>query len=124
MDRRHGALSISKYLGTEPLHEVARYSARGGSAADNVAFTGAPRKHPYDNDKLILICDPFSTQTMFYEFRLQDVAHVEELPSLVTEGGEGLPMVRLWVKKGALGLRYEPFIVADTIRDLTLRGGR
>ncbi len=117
-------MSIRKYLGTEPLHEVARYSARGGRAADNVGFTGAPRKHPYDADKLILICDPFSAQTMFYEFRLQDVAHVDELPSLVTEGGETLPMVRLWVRKGSLGLRYEPFVVADTIQDFTLHGGR
>ena len=117
-------MSIRKYLGTEPLHEVARYSARGGRAADNVGFTGAPRKHPYDAEKLILIADPFSAQTMFYEFRLQDVAHVDELPSLVTEGGETLPMVRLWVRKGSLGLRYEPFVVADTIQDFTLHGGR
>jgi hypothetical protein len=107
-------VSIRKYLGTEPLHEVTRYSARGGRAADNVAFTGAPRKHPYDPEKLVLI----------YEIRLQDVAHVDERPSLVTEGGESLPMVRLWVRKGALGLRYEPFVVADAIQDFTLHGGR
>jgi hypothetical protein len=42
--------------------------------------------------------------------------HVEELPSLVTEGGETLAMVRLRIKKGALGLRYEPFMVADTMQ--------
>lgn len=117
-------MSIRRYLDTEPLHEVARYSARSGFAADSVAFTGAPRKHPYDSEKLILISDPFSAQTMFYEFRLQDVAHVDELPSLVTEAGESLAMVRLWVKKGALGLRYEPIIVADTTRDFTLHSGR
>ncbi len=117
-------MSIGRYLGTDPLHEVARYSARGARTEDNVAFTGAPRKHPYDVEKLILICDPFSAQTMFYEFRLVDVAHVDELPSLVTEGGETLPMVRLWVRKGAVGLRYEPFVVADTIQDFTLHSGR
>lgn len=117
-------MSIGRYLGTQPLREVARYSARSGLAADNVAFSGAPRKHPYDAEKLILICDPFSAQTTFYEFRLKDVVHVDELPSLVTEGGESLAIVRLWVKKGALGLRYEPIIVADTIQDLTLHGGR
>jgi hypothetical protein len=102
-------VSIARYLGTEPLHELARYSARGRFAAE---------------EKLILISDPFSAQTAFYEFRLEDVRHVEELPSLVTESGESLTMVRLWVKKGALGLRYEPFLVADTISSVTLHGGR
>ena len=117
-------MSIRRYLGTEPLNEVARYSAASSFAADNVAFTGAPRKHPYDAEKLILVSDPFSAQTVFYEFRLDDVVHVQELPSLVTEGGESLAMVRLWVKKGALGLRYEPFIVADAMRDIDVHGGR
>jgi hypothetical protein len=107
---------MRRYLGTEPLHEVTRYSARGGTSADSVAFTGAPRKHPYDAERLILVSDPFSAQTIFYEFRLEDVVHVEELPSLVTEGGETLAMVRLRIKKGALGLRYEPFMVADTMQ--------
>jgi hypothetical protein len=116
-------MNIHRYLGTEPLHEVSRYSARTGPGADNVAFTGAPRKHPYDEERLILIADPFSSQTVFYEFRLQDVVQADELPNLVTESGESLPMVRLWVKKGALGLRYEPFVVADTVRDLNT-GGR
>ncbi len=108
---------MRRYLGTEPLHEVARYSAHGGSVAESVAFTGAPRKHPYDAERLILIADPFSAQTIFYEFRLEDVVHVDELPSLVTESGETVAMVRLRVKKAAFGLRYEPLIVADTMQD-------
>jgi hypothetical protein len=115
-------MSIRRFLGTEPLHEVSRYSARTGLGVENVAFTGAPRKHPYDEERLILVSDPFSSQTVFYEFRLQDVVQADELPSLVTEGGESVPIVRLWVKKGALGLRYEPFVVADTVRDLNAGG--
>ena len=115
---------MRRYLGTEPLHEVMRYAGPGASIADTVAFTGAPRKHPYDAERLILISDPFSAQTIFYEFRLEDVVHVDELPSLVTEGGESVSMVRLRVKKGALGLRYEPFIVADTVQDVRAFAGR
>ncbi len=117
-------MSIRRYLGTEPLHEVARYSGPGGSVADSVAFTGAPRKHPYDAERMILVSDPFSAQTIFYDFRLADIVHVDELPSLVTESGETLAIVRVRVRKGALGLRYEPFIVADTMQDARAHGGR
>lgn len=114
---------MRRYLGTEPLHEVTRYAA-GGSTADSVAFTGAPRKHPYEAQRLILVSDPFSAQTIFYEFRLEDIVQVDELPSLVTESGESLAIVRVRVKKGALGMRYEPFIVADTVQDARTHGGR
>lgn len=106
-------MSIAKYLRTGKL-EVARYSPRKNLGKDHVAFSGVPRKHPYDEDKLLLVADPFSVHAVFYEFNLTDIAHVEELPAVVTEGGESARTARVWVKKGSFGLRYEPFRVEDT----------
>jgi hypothetical protein len=106
-------VSIEKYLVTGSL-ELARYSPRRNLAKTHVAFSGVPRKHPYDSDKLLLIADPFSTHAVFYEFNLSDVGHIEELPSVVTEAGESARTARVWVKKGGFGLRYEPFRVEDT----------
>ena len=37
----------------------------------NVCFSGSPRKHPYDSDKVILIADPFSANNLYYEFNNQ-----------------------------------------------------
>jgi hypothetical protein len=108
-------MSIRKYLSTEPLNEIAKYATVADYSREHVAFSGAPKKHPYDSEKIILILDPFSSHTLFYEFRIADIAHVEELPQIVAETGESLKMVRIWVKKGSFGVRYEPFVVEDTV---------
>jgi hypothetical protein len=108
-------MSIRNYLSTGPLNEIVKYSTVADYAKGHVSFSGAPRKHPYDNEKIILILDPFSAHTLFYEFRIADIAHVDELPQIVSEGGESLKMVRIWVKKGSFGVRYEPFVVEDTV---------
>ena len=76
-------------------------------------FSGAPLKHPYDSQKVILVIDPYSTNTFYYEFLADDISYVEELPSLVNEDGKTITMVRLWVKKMSVGLRCTPFIVQD-----------
>jgi inorganic pyrophosphatase len=81
---------------------------------ENVSFSGSPRKHPYDPDKIILVADPYSENTIFYEFSKADVSHVEELPSVVDLEGNTYPMIRMWVKRNSLAIRSTPFITGDT----------
>ncbi|MEW6501043.1 MAG: inorganic pyrophosphatase Ppa [Thermodesulfobacteriota bacterium] len=81
----------------------------------HVAFSGSPYKHPYDETKVILVSDPFSSGTGYYEFRSRDIAFVEELPSVVNIEGQVLLFVRLWVKKGCRALCCTPFIVEDVL---------
>ena len=111
-------MRIDKFLQPGRFHEIEKYSSHPDFSKSCVAFSGAPRKHPYDIKKLILISDPFSTNTVFFEFNINDIVHVEELSSIVNEAGESLRIVKIWVKKGSLGLRYEPFVVEDTLRYL------
>lgn len=80
----------------------------------HVPFSGSPKKHPYDTDKVILVADPFSTHTVYYEFKKDDISYVEELPNLVNLEGETITMVRVWVKKMSMAIRCSPFIVEDT----------
>ena len=80
----------------------------------HVSFSGSPKKHPYDTDKIILVADPFSTHTLYYEFNKDDISYLEELPNLVNLDGETITMVRIWVKKMSVGIRCSPFIVEDT----------
>ena len=80
----------------------------------HVPFSGSPKKHPYDSDKVILVTDPFSTNTLYYEFNKDDISYLEELPNLVNLEGETITMVRVWVKKMSMGIRCSPFIVEDT----------
>jgi inorganic pyrophosphatase len=83
----------------------------------HVAFTGSPRKHPYDPDKIILIVDPFSTNTVFYEFHSDDISYLDEMPNLVSMQGKTVPMMRVWVKKKSIGILCTPFLVENTITD-------
>ena len=80
----------------------------------HIAFAGSPRKHPYDPDRVILITDPYSKITSYYEFKTIDVSYVEEMVNLVDMDGETVPMVRIWVKKKSIGARASLFIVDDT----------
>jgi hypothetical protein len=53
---------------------------------------------------------------MVMEFRLEDVIFIEELHSAVTESGEGVPLIKLWIRRGARGVVLEPFEVDEPIR--------
>jgi hypothetical protein len=50
------------------------------------------------------------------EFKFEDVLFVEDMHSAVTTSGEGVPLVKLWVRKGAHGMILEPFEVGDPLQ--------
>lgn len=102
---------MKKYLENLPIFEIERYEKHKHYRETCTPFTGTPRKHPYEEDKLILICNPYSPYTSFFEFKIDDIEGVEEEANLVTESGESVKNVRIWVRRGSTGLRYEPFEV-------------
>lgn len=111
-------MSPKDYLETEHLTGLVRYRGSGDHRKTSVSFTGTPRKHPWEAHKMILVTAPFSPHTIIYEFRYEDITHAEELPHIVNEGGESVRMARIWVKKGSLGMRLEPFQVDEWPRYL------
>ncbi|MCA1950900.1 hypothetical protein [Gracilinema caldarium] len=107
-------MSISTYLETAPLFEIAKYS--GKPPLDGIPFSGYPRQHPFEPEKLIFVVDPLGTSPTIMEFKLCDVLYVEDLPSAVTETGESIRIVKIWVRKGAYGVIHEPFEVQDSLQ--------
>jgi len=111
----------SIYLEMLPLSGITKHSK--GKPKDGVAFTGYPRVHPSDKSKLILLNDPLGMEQpvppsnpnersfQVLEFNLEDILFVEEQASAVTESGEGVPLVKLWIQRGAVGVKLEPFEV-------------
>ncbi|MBP7553147.1 MAG: inorganic pyrophosphatase Ppa [Spirochaetes bacterium] len=82
---------------------------------DNSAlFIGSPIKHPYEDDKFILICDPLTDHAMFIEFQKSDILFMEELSSLASDDGESVTIAKVFIKLGASAIRYEPFVVTKT----------
>jgi len=100
------------YLEMLPLSSITKYTK--GQPEDGVPFAGYPRAHPSDKTKLILVNDPLGNEPAVLEFNLEDIIYVEDIPSAVTEAGEGVPLVKLWIKRGAIGVILEPFEVNDT----------
>jgi len=99
------------YLEMLPLNGITKYAK--GQPNDGVPFNGFPRAHPSDKLKLILVNDPLGAEPAVLEFKLDDILFVEEIPSVITEDGEGVPLVKLWVQRGAVGVILEPFEVSD-----------
>ena len=97
------------YLEVLPLSSITKYAK--GHPNDGVPFTGCPRVHPSEKNKLILVNDPLGSEPKVMEFKLEDIIFVEETPSAVTEAGESVPMVKLWIQRGAVGVILEPFEV-------------
>lgn len=84
----------------------------------HVPFTGALFKHSHDTEKVVLVPDPFSPNTSYYEFRSSDVCYAEEMPNIVSISGDIIPITRIWVKKKNIGIRCTPFVVEDVFQGM------
>jgi hypothetical protein len=104
-------MSIISYLETLPLNKITKYA--GGMPKDGVPFTGYPRQHPSEKHKFILMYDPLGDTPRIIEFKLEDILYMEDIHSAVTESGEAAPLVKVWIRKGALAVILEPFEVDD-----------
>jgi len=106
-------MSILSYLETLPLSEITKYA--GGAPKDGIPFTGYPRQHPSEKHKFILIHDPLGDNPTVVEFKIEDIVYRENIPSAVTETGEGVPLTKVWIRRGAHGVIMEPFEVAEPV---------
>ena len=106
--------NMDNYLEMLPLSGMARYS--GTPPKNALPFTGYPRQHPSEKNKLLLVYDPLGPAPTVMEFLLEDILFVEDIPSVVTEDGEGIPLVKLWIRRGAHGVILEPFEVSSPIQ--------
>ena len=107
-------MSIENYLTARPFSELERFKPEASS--QGIAFTGILRKHPYDEEKCLLIADPTGCDPAIFEFRNADVLGAEEMPSPIDGSGNSLQIVRIWIRKGSFGIRYEPFEVDDPLK--------
>jgi len=115
----HNIPFAGHYLEYLPLNKIAKYP--GGPPKNCVPFIGYPQQYPTDKNKLILVYDPLGEDPKILEFKIDDILYVEDIPQAVTETGEGVPLAKLWIRRGAHGMLLEPFEVDESIRFLELR---
>jgi len=108
---------LAKILESSREFEIQTYKKPEDTRQMNlthVSFSGTPLHHPYDNEKVVLLSDPFSANTLYYEFFIKDISFAENLENIVDPEGKTLNIVRIWVKKKSVGIRCTPFIIEDT----------
>ena len=101
-------LKKTKKLDLVKYEQPANYDKLKSS---HIPYSGSLRQHPTDNDKVILLTDPYGGNFSYYEFKNDDIGFVEKLPNIVNTDGEDVTMVMLWIKKGSIGIRSTPFFV-------------
>lgn len=109
-------MSIREYLQSTTISGLVKY--KDHQAMDALPFTGTLRKHPYDQDKCLLLASDRDASRWFeegtiIEFRVADICGADEVPSPVDETGAAWNLVRIWVRRGSIALKYEPFEVGD-----------
>ena len=92
---------------------MVRYDKTQNYMKTSVCYQGVLHKHPYETDTVILLNHPFTQPAICYEFKFPDITKIEELPNIVTESGENICMVNLWVRKGSYGLIMQAFEVSS-----------
>ena len=110
------------YLEYLPLNKLAKY--RDGPPKNGVPFMGYPQQHPTENNKLILVYEPLGKNPAILEFKVADILYVEDVPQAVTENGEGIPLAKLWIRRGARGMLLEPFEVNESVNFPELHRGQ
>ena len=108
-------ISVTRaYLEPLPINKITKYSE--GHQKSAIPFMGYPKQHPTEKNKIVLIYEPLGNSPALLEFKLDDVVHVEEVSQAVTEQGEGIPLIKLWIRRGAHGMFLEPFEVGESVR--------
>jgi inorganic pyrophosphatase len=115
-----GISFTGNYLESLPINKITKYP--GGPPKNALSFTGYPQQHPAEKNKLILVHDPLGNNPALLEFKLDDILFVEDVLQAVTESGEGVPLVKLWIRRGAHGMFLEPFEVDEPVRFIEMRG--
>lgn len=120
---KEDALSISNYINTEYINkledvcDVVQY--REHPAFDAVPFVGSIKKHPYDQEKCLVLLlrkqgrMPWFKEGELIELKTHDVQALDELPSSIDLVGTIINVFRIWVRRRAIAVRFEPFEVTD-----------
>lgn len=93
---------------------VEKYKNVNKSDVKAIAFTGSPGRHPYEDDKFVLILNPLSDNTEFIEFNKSDIVYIEELPTISSKNKGSVSIKIVWMKEGAIAVKMTPFVIAKT----------
>ena len=96
-----------------PKRDLERYSDPEKLNKEAVAYVGQLRRHQEEAEKIYLRLDPLRQSSALLEFNKSDILYVEDVKTISQEGGDAFRLAKIWVRRGAVAIRLEPFIVQD-----------
>jgi len=93
--------------------EVNPFSDVDRLSKEAVPFVGQLKKNEGDPSKIFLRTERFANQSILLEFNQKDVVYAEDLKTITKNDGTAFRIVKIWLRKGTIGVKLEPFSVTD-----------
>ena len=76
-------MTTDKFLGLNDSLELQKYIKNLNWDRNTCcSFYGSPKRHPHEKNRIILVADPFSEHTFYYEFNIKEIRFIEEQASI------------------------------------------
>lgn len=93
--------------------ELQQYIEPSRLSDEAVPYIGQPKQHEADPDKIFLRLNPLSSNGAILEFKTEDVVFAENVKTVSQKDGAAFQIAKIWIRKGSIGIKLEPFSVQD-----------
>ncbi|MBU3916560.1 hypothetical protein KKA14_13590 [bacterium] len=97
----------------EKAKSLDKYSDPKRLSEDAVPYIGQPKQNDSDPDKIFLRLNPLSSNGSILEFKTKDIVFAENVKTVSQKDGAAFQIIKIWIKKGSIGIKLEPFSVQD-----------
>ena len=93
--------------------ELEKYSEPSRLPDEAVPYIGQPKQTESDPDKIFIRLNPLSSNGALLEFKTEDVVYAENVKTVSHKDGTAFQIAKVWIRKGSIGIKLEPFAVQD-----------
>lgn len=93
--------------------KLGKYNDPNRLLKEAIPFIGQPKQQETQPDKIYIRLNPMSSNGAFLEFKTKDVVFAENVKTVTQNDGTAFNIVKIWIRKGSIGIKMEPFSVMD-----------
>lgn len=94
-------------------NSLQKYTEPNKLSTEAVPFIGQPKQQESEPDKIYLRLNPLSSNGAILEFKTVDIVYAENVKTVSQKDGGAFQIVKIWIRKGSVGIKLEPFSVQD-----------
>lgn len=93
--------------------ELGKYSDPKKLSKEAIPFIGQPKQNKSTPHKVYIRLNPLTSNGALLEFKTDDVVYAENVKTVSQKDGTVFQIVKIWIRKGSIGIKLEPFSVHD-----------